>query len=475
MYDVAVVGAGPAGLAAARAAADAGLAVALIDGADRVGGQYHRHPPPSLHVAGPDAPHAPHQGGNAFAELRDAVAAHPGIDLLLRHRVWIITPDLTVHATVGEREQRPVRLRARSLVVATGAYDRPLPFPGWDLPGVMTAGAAQALLKGNLVVAGRRIVVSGTGPFLLPVAVGLAAAGTRVAGVFEANHPNAAAFRLAAYPSKLLEGAGLGAALLRHRIPYRTGHAVIAAHGDAAVEAVTVARLDSGWRPIPGSERLVECDAVAVGYGFTPQLDLALQLGCDTRIDSDGNLVVKVDAAQRTSIAGVFAVGETTGIGGAQLAEAEGRLAALSIACRVGRRVDHAAAREAVRRRRRMRAFAGWLRATFPVRDGWMDWLRDDTLVCRCEEVPYGTVRQAATELGATDPRTVKLLTRAGMGWCQGRICGHSTACLATRATGRPLDADGLRGIAHRPFAVPVLLGQLANGRDESAANRRAK
>lgn len=415
-HDLAVIGAGPAGLAAAVSAAEAGLDVALIDMGTRPGGQYYRH-----HLAESGELH---HGWAAFTRLRDRLHQ---VTYLPEHRVWQVAGDqatgFTVHALAGDRVDRPVEVRARTLLIAAGAYDRSLPFPGWDLPGVMTAGGAQALLKGGRVAAGTRVVVAGTGPFLLPVATGLVHVGASVAGVFEAARPYGFARHLT--PGKAVEGAGYAAALARHRVPYRLGHAVIAAHGDEAVEAVTVARLDRNGHPV--AERRVECDTVAVGYGFTPQLELPLQLGCATRVDADGSLIVAVDAAQRTSVPGVYAAGETTGVGGAQLSLIEGELAALAVAFGAAASGRHV--RALVRRRAGLRAFAAAMHRAYPVPRGWDDRLRDDTIICRCEEVPYARIREAL-DLGATDPRAVKLLTRAGMGWCQGRVCGFATTCL---------------------------------------------
>jgi D-hydroxyproline dehydrogenase subunit alpha len=449
MRDVAVIGAGPAGLAAAVTAATAGLDVALLDAGRRPGGQYYRH------HAGETGDL--HHGWTAFTRLRDRLDR---LDYLPVHRVWHVEHGFTVHAVAGDRDERPVRVEARALIIATGAHDRSVPFPGWDLPGVLTAGGAQALVKGDLVAAGSRVVVAGTGPFLLPVATGLARAGATVAGIFEGNRPYAFAARVARHPDKALEGAGYAAALARHRIPYRTGHAVIEAHGGDRVERVTVARLGRDGSPI--SEYHLECDALAVGHGFTPQLELPLQLGCATRVDADGSLVAAVDAAQRTSVPGVYAAGETTGVGGAQLSLAEGELAGLAaVTALAGTRPSRAHVRRLAARRRRLRGFAAALHRAYPVPDGWMDRLRDDTLVCRCEEVTRAGVA-TAIELGAADPRAVKLLSRAGMGWCQGRVCGYATARLTAAASGRDLDAGDLAGLARRPLAQPVRLGHLA-------------
>ncbi|GAB3458340.1 FAD-dependent oxidoreductase [Actinophytocola sediminis] len=432
--DIAVLGAGPAGLAAAVAATGAGARVVLLDAGSRAGGQFWRH------RAG-DRPHHP------------LLAA--ALDFRAGHAIWQVEPTgdgFTVHTTAGE-------VRSRTVIVATGAYDRQVPFPGWTLPGVLTAGGAQALLKGSGVVAGERVVVAGTGPFLLPVAAGLAEAGTGVAGVFEANSPLGFARHPVAVlrdPAKVVEGAGYLRTLWRHRVPYRTRTAVVAAHGDDRVVAVTIASVDRDWRVVAGSERRLDCDALAVGYGFTPQLELALQLGCHTRVDVDGSLVATVDERQRGSVPGVYLAGEVCGVGGAQLSIVEGEIA--------GR---HAAGAPVpprlLRRRSALRGFATAMHDTFGVRPGWLDRLADDTLVCRCEEVPAHAVRRAVVDLGATDARTVKLFARPGMGRCQGRVCGYATACLVADATGRPVTAPDLLGLSTRPIARPVTLGTLAD------------
>ncbi|MFG1946652.1 FAD-dependent oxidoreductase [Nonomuraea sp. NPDC048826] len=433
-YDLAVVGGGPAGVAGALSAALRGLRVALVDSGARLGGQYFRHR---------DAPGEPATPGfERFA--RQAAALRERATIRLGHQVWAVTRDgdaFTVHCVGG------AAVRCRRLLIATGAHDRPLPFPGWDLPGVLTAGGAQALLKGYGVVAGSRVVVAGTGPFLLPVAAGLAAAGAKVPGVYEAG----GGLGLARHPllalGKAGEAAGYLAALARRRIPYRTRHAVVAAHGDRELTAVTVARLDRDWNVL--DTRRIPCDTLATGYGFVPQIELGVQLGCATRPDADGTPVLSVDAAQRTTVPGVWAAGEPTGVGGRELSEIEGRVAGLSVAA------DHTGLPGApgilLRRRARLRAFAAALLAAYPVKDGWQGWLRDDTLVCRCEEVPLARIREAR-ELGATDARSAKLLSRAGMGWCQGRICGYPVACLT----------GGGQAAPRRPVAQPVPLAALA-------------
>ncbi|HEU5470598.1 MAG TPA: NAD(P)/FAD-dependent oxidoreductase [Actinophytocola sp.] len=434
-YDIAVIGAGPAGLAAAARAAGAGCRVVVLDAGPRPGGQYWRH-----------------RAGSAPADrrFRALAGALDRVDYRAEASVWFAEPGFTLHTGAGE-------VSAERLVLATGAHDRVVPFPGWDLPGVTTAGGAQALLKGHGVLTGRRIAVAGTGPFLLPVAAGLAAAGARIAGVFEAGNP-LRVLRRPVPAAKLAEVAGYAARFARHRIRYRTGHVVVAAHGDVEVSAVTVAGRD-------GHTRRVRCDALAVGYGFVPALELPTLLGCAVCLDTDGNLVTAVDHTQQTSVPGVFAAGEVTGVGGADLALAEGAIAGAAAAASLGGRTpDDAVPAGPAGRRARLRRFAATLHAAHPVPAGWPDRLTADTVVCRCEEVPLRAVRAAVTELGATDARTVKSLTRAGMGWCQGRICGYPVACLAARLNGRPVAESDLDTFARRPIGSAITLGQLAEG-----------
>jgi NADPH-dependent 2,4-dienoyl-CoA reductase/sulfur reductase-like enzyme len=467
-FDVAVIGAGPAGLAASVAAVEGDARVVLIDASPRIGGQYWRH------RAGDDGTR--HHAWPAFVRLHTAVETAIAAGTLVHLpalQVWHVSerPDgFVVHALDG-RHGREVR--ARTVILATGAFDRQLPFPGWTLPGVYTAGAAQALLKGQGVVVGTRIVVAGTGPFLLPVATGLAEAGATVVGVFEAGRPTAFArhpLTMLRSISKLREGAGYLRVLRAHGVPYRTRSTVIEALGDEAVTRVRVARLDPGWRIAPGSERELECDAVAVGYGFTPQPELALQLGCDHVLDPDGSLVATVDDDQASTVTGVFIAGEATGVGGAELAQAEGEIAGFAAAARgLGRTMDRGATRPARGRRGGGRAFATALQEAFPVPGGWLRWLTPETVVCRCEEVSVGQVDAAMTDLGAADVRTVKLLARPGMGLCQGRVCGYATACLVADRAGRAVSAADVLALASRPIAQPVPLGVLAADADTHA------
>jgi NADPH-dependent 2,4-dienoyl-CoA reductase/sulfur reductase-like enzyme len=339
-----------------------------------------------------------------------------------------------------------ISVSGAQLVLATGAYDRSLPFPGWDLPGVVTAGAAQALLKGQGVAIGKRVVVAGSGPFLLPVAAALARAGVKVPAVLEAASPRG---YLRGLPpvGKIVEAGGYLVKLAGHGIPYRTRRTVIAAHGTHRVSAVTV----SG----PRGERVIECDALAVGYGFTPQIELAVAAGCETELDGDGSLVVSVQDGQGTSVPGVYAAGELTGVGGAQLALVEGRLAGLAAA---GQPLPPAL----LRRRAALRRFAAVLARVHRMPE-WAQRCEGQTTLCRCEGVTVGAVHRAVHELGVVDGRGAKLMTRAGMGWCQGRVCGVAASTLVARAVGRAVTRDDLLAFGTRPIAQPITLAELAS------------
>ncbi|GAB3560392.1 FAD/NAD(P)-dependent oxidoreductase [Spelaeicoccus albus] len=469
-YDLAVIGGGPAGMAAAATATRGGLRVALIDAGPGLGGQFWRQPAPNEDATAFGEADAAgyHHDLATFRRLRGEIfraRADARLELFSGHHVWTAACGPGgVRIRAVDKLSEPGRdieriVSADAVVLAPGAYDRQVPFPGWDLPGVMTAGGLQALLKAGGVAAGPRVAVGGTGPFLLPVAAGLAMAGSHVVGVFEASATTAwtrHAGAALANPGNLAEGAGYAAALARYRVPYRQRSMIVAAHGTEHVESVSVAGLRPDGHVDTASVRTIDVDAVGVGWGFTPSLELPMTLGCEVSDGDDGSLAVVVDADQRSSVAGVYVAGEACGIGGAALAVAEGETAGRT-ACRdAGLEADPSpAAARTIRRRRR---FARAMAVAHPVPPAWQDVLEPSTIVCRCEEVDAEAVDDACRNHGATDARGVKELNRAGMGWCQGRTCGYAVDCLAARAAGIPMTPQP----APRPVAAPLTLGALA-------------
>ena len=497
---VAVIGAGPAGLAAAVHAAENGAVTTLIDSGVRLGGQYWRHQRAGLDASVAASARRSHDRSMrdlhhdvaTFHDLirrMDALVAAGRLTVRLEHSVWSVQVDEAGCSLAALDRRDPaapaeLRLRAAVVVLAVGGYDRQVPFPGWDLPGVLTVGGAQALLKGSGVTVGPRVLVAGTGPFLLPVATALAARGADVLGVHEANRASRWLRHLPAVapqPAKLREAGGYAFALARRRIPLHTGSVVVAAHGVDRLEAVTVARLDRSGAVREHTRQRLAVDVLAIGYGFSTQSELPQQAGCALHPTADGTLAVTTDSTQQTSNPRVYAAGETTGVGGAQLAVVEGIIAGVHAARAADSRaadspansepVLHAAVlssgaqttsepvlHAAVRTRDRLRRFAAAMHAVYPVPRFWLETLQPDTVVCRCEEVTVAEI-DAAIDNGARDARSVKLLSRSGMGWCQGRVCGYATSCLIASRTERPLD---LESGAARTVAAPIPLGLIA-------------
>ena len=456
---IVVVGAGPAGLAAARAATNAGEGVVLLDAADELGGQYWRHLPP----ARPSSNEAVlHHDWASFVELRARLEEDARCEIVTSAHVWAIDR-AGIHVLVGpadgaDRERRTYP--ADAVVVATGAHDRVLPVPGWELPGVFSAGGAQALAKGDRVAVGERVLVAGSGPFLLPVAVGVANSDSTVVGVVEASRARRVVSSWVARPwelvgarSKVVEAASYARVFARHRIPYVMGRAVTAIHGAECVESVTIATVDSSWAPLAGTEYTLSVDAICLGHGFTPRLELAIALGCQL----NDRRFVAIDESQRTSVVGVYAAGEITGVGGADLALVEGTIAGHLAA---GGHLDDDVLQRARSARATWRRFAARLDAAHAIGERWSEWLTSETTICRCEEVTYGQLRTVARVTDSAGLRSLKLTSRAALGICQGRTCGRTVEALfgAWAKEGGLIDEVTTD---RRPIAVPVRLGEL--------------
>ncbi|GAA1640090.1 NAD(P)/FAD-dependent oxidoreductase [Catellatospora bangladeshensis] len=475
--DVVVVGAGPAGLAAAATLGRHGADVLVVDEQQRPGGQIYRQPPAGFTRPGRQA-----KAGRALlaeaestpnvrwlpdstawgvfgtrAGLDDYAGPAPGPG---RIRVGVHTPD-------GGRVLEP-----SALVLTAGAYDLPVPFPGWTLPGVLTAGGVQTFVKAQGLLPGHRFVLAGGHPLLLVVAAQLVDAGARVVEVAFSQHPRVLLpgprDLLAAFGSagKLAEGAAALRTLRRARVPIRFGTVIRSAHGDDALDSVNMSRVDSGGVLMPGTERIVGCDVLALGYGFVPSTELARQAGCavDWR-PGEGGWVVAHDAWMRTSVPGVSVAGELTGVAGAEQAEVEGRLAAYGTLQALGLLdADRASAlarpvRRVLARRRRFAAAVLSRFAPAPATLGAL--VTDETVLCRCEEVRAGDIRQALAEhphLGTAN--AVKLVTRAGMGLCQGRSCAPAVCGLIAAQTGRTPEQVGT--FTAQPPVKPVPLDALA-------------
>ena len=382
--DIAVIGAGPAGIAAATCAAEAGSRVVLVDEAPRPGGQIWRHiERTTLPTAAQRWLGRLDRSGARVLQGTGVVDVQPGFVL------------------AAERDGDPVTVSAATVIIATGARERLLPFPGWTLPGVVGAGGAQALLKSGTNLRGKRVIVAGTGPLLLAVAGALARAGVRVTEVIE----QAPARRVYTFAASLWRSPARIAQAMIERTSsrsarYITGSWVQRATGDDTVREVVVT-------DARGRQRVEPCDLLCVGYGLVPVTELARRFGCAVE---NGRVVV--DAQQRTSIAGVWCAGEPTGIGGVDASLVEGEIAG-----RVASAGEPPSGRLRALRDSHHR-FAARIDRAFALRDELRTIVESDTIVCRCEDVPFSSI---SAEWSA---RETKLRTRAGMGPCQGRICG---------------------------------------------------
>lgn len=438
--DVLVVGGGPAGMAAAARAAAANLSVTLVDERITLGGQIYKRMGPGFVV---DDPHAVSHDYAAGSELIAAVET-AGVRIRLRTALIALEDR---RAILCEDDTRISTLDARCLILAPGAYDRPVAFPGWTLPGVITAGGAQTLVKTQRVLPGERIVFAGSGPVALAFPAQLHGQGANIALILEAGpgpgaSDVAAMLAVAAGNTTLLrDAARYRLELIRARIPLRYRRIVVRAEGQERVEAVVHAAVDSDWRPIEGTEERVTCDALCLGYGFLPSVELLRLAGCALDEDEDrGGAVVRVDEWLQTTVPGIFAAGDGAGVEGSLVAVDEGRLAAIGVARELGALSGTDAQRESAplrRALRRRRAFRRALGRMHHVGPGIYELATPETIVCRCEEVRLRELEPAIA--ASSEPAVVKGLTRAGMGLCQGRNCQRTIAALIARHHGRDL------------------------------------
>jgi NADPH-dependent 2,4-dienoyl-CoA reductase/sulfur reductase-like enzyme len=390
--DVLVIGAGPAGLTAALTAAQGGAAVLLADQNPGPGGQIWR---------GLKADSSP--GGKLLRQVQ----AQPGVRTLYGAQLVLIEHTFQGRVAQFTAPHGACRVQAGRVILATGSTERFLPFPGWTLPGVVGAGGLQAMVKGGLKVSGARVVVAGSGPLLLAVAAGLLDHGARVLAVAEqASLPSLAAFALTAARSDGKAGEAAALAWKLRGVPYLPGTSPVQAEGREGLERVVLAT---------GRARFsLRCDWLATGFGLVPDTRAAALFGCDL---SEGG-EVKVSAWQATSVAGVYAAGELTGVGGADKSRLEGFVAACAATGQVGR------LREVPAQAARSKAFQRALGRSFALRPHLSALAAPDTIVCRCEDVTHAELQTCSSWTEA------KLHTRCGMGACQGRVCGPATGTL---------------------------------------------
>ncbi|MGE0153818.1 MAG: FAD-dependent oxidoreductase [Reyranellaceae bacterium] len=463
--EVLIVGGGPAGLSAAKAAASAGAEVVLLDERAHLGGQYFKQVLTQRRAAAPGDDQA-RRGARLIHEVEAL-----GVTVLSEAIAWGgFAPRQIAAVVAGE----PTVFEPQQLILAPGAFERGVPMPGWTLPGYMTTGAAQTLLRSYRVLAGKRFLVAGNGPLNLQLAAELLQAGAQVTALVElAARPGMgslpAGLGLLNSPDLLRDGIRYMATLKRHGVPIHYGCAVVAAEGEDKVERARIARLDGDGKQVPGAAWSLDVDVVCVGNGFVPSNELARALGCRHSYDSKrGTLATDVDGDRQTSVPGVFVAGDGAGMSGARAAEEQGFIAGCAAARNVGRRLGRGLETELAARRRRLsrhESFQDALWTIYAAPRLHVELAEPDTVVCRCENVTRGQI--AATLVPELQTiGSIKRLTRAGMGRCQGRYCGavlmhmaphpSENACFAPRPPARPMPINRLAEAGSEAPTPPV-------------------
>lgn len=417
MNKIIIIGAGPAGLAAAAAALASGIHIDIIDDNHASGGQIWR--------GGAD-----HQTDTRATALWQQLSQSAQVQFHFGAKVVHATKRDDTYQVIVEKQgsDQTQIFSANKIILCTGARELLLPFPGWTLHGVTGAGGLQALAKAAYPVAGKRIVVAGSGPLLFAVAASLIERGAHVTHVIEQakfGQLSRFALGLIATPSKITQAYQLMRTMHKTlETHYHANSYVVSAHASTAENITKEASTDTTKKNTLASVRVsiqgeiqdIPCDMLACGYGLVPNIELAAALGCAI-IDDKTYPKVQVNDAQETSLHGIYCAGEGTGIGGVDLALAEGTIAGLAAS-------DQSISSIHYSQRHKWRGFAQRLHQAFGLRPELRHLCQADTIVCRCEDVTYGQLEQHS------DWRDAKLHTRCGMGACQGRICGNANRFL---------------------------------------------
>ncbi|MFC1931025.1 FAD-dependent oxidoreductase [Chloroflexota bacterium] len=459
--ELAIIGAGPAGICAAIEAAKYNVPAVLIDENLKPGGQIYRQLSDTFDVTNE------HKSDKSYLQGRKLIGEmeryRSKIELIEDAMVWGIFDSKEIaFLNKGKHEE----LKPQKLILAEGAYDRPMPFPGWTLPGIFTAGGTLRMVKTEMVLPGKRVLLAGTGPLQLLLATQLAQAGAEVVMILESASPTAAFKYLPKFWGQwelLKDGLSYSWELRRRKIPYLMSRAIIEARGEEEVKEAVYTKVDGDGKPIPGTEKVVEVDAICLGYGLLPSTRLSRLCGCEHRYESCFRTWLPChDENMETNLPGVFVAGDDNEIGGALVAVEEGRLAGIE-ACR---QLGHVSQEEAEQRSspvfkklKGLRRFELALNEIFSIRNGLFTRITDDTVVCRCEEVTAGEIRKIIAD-GTTEIQEIKRLTRVGMGHCQGRTCESTIAQMISMEMNKPVSALGY--FTPRPPVKPFPLGVLA-------------
>jgi NADPH-dependent 2,4-dienoyl-CoA reductase/sulfur reductase-like enzyme len=464
-YDVVIVGSGFSGIVAAGMLAEHGLSVLMVDENLHIGGQLLRKIPDHLGEFPSYSPGYVKKIGFEFVEN------------VKQKKITIMNRTCLVGIYPGNRLMMETRrntildISGDVLLFATGARERYLPFKGWTLPGVYSTGMVQVSMKSSGVMPAKTMLVGGSGLFLFSVAYEFLKNKGKVLAVLE-HTPMMEKIKLLPQLfhqfSKFAEGGMFLSKLFFSGVPVRYRRKIVEARGNGALEEVVVGKLDTGGKLKQGSEKIYKTEALAVGYGFVPNIEGPQLAGCELEYAEDlSGWIVKVDDALETSIDNILAAGEITGVGGALKSLDEGKIAALTILKKFEKIDEEEYQRKLTKltkRRKHHLKFAHYFNSLYRYSPGALLDIPDDTIVCRCEDITIGDIKKGI-HCGYDSPKALKSGMRVSMGNCQGRTCGPMVYDVISAMTGRDLETTGLFNV--RPPLKPVSVEALARFRGQ--------
>jgi thioredoxin reductase len=443
--EIIVIGAGPAGISASIESAKSGASVTLIDDKRELGGKVLRQITDDRTALFANKQER-ETASRLFAELKKIGG---NIKIKQNTVMWGIFDEKTI-AFFSENDGHTDegQLRAKKIIIASGAFDRTIPFPGWTLPGVWTLGGLNTMVNHQRVLPGKKILVAGTGPLLLLLANNLIKAGAEVAGIVEIKSAKDYLLQAASILSGgylLKTGIQYINNIRKNNIPVCRSHVLCAAQGEDKVSKAVINKVDKRWAPIAGTEKEFDVDAIAVGYGLIPSLELTRLFRCEHQFDENlGYWKAIHNDKMETTVPGIFVAGDGASVKGYHAAIEEGKIAGIVASSQLGY-IAGAEVKKMIQARQkksqRLQRFGSAINSFSTSKPGILNIITDDTVICRCEDVTMKTVREGVAN-SASDINHLKRKTRMGMGFCQGRFCGQVVNELLWRLSENPKERE---------------------------------
>lgn len=458
-YDIVIVGSGFAGIASANMLTGTGLSILMIDENFHVGGQLLRKIPNELGKNKKYKPDYVKKIGNKF------INNLKGDDIEILNNTSVIGIYDNNEILVEVEKKSVASVHYEVILFTTGARERYLPFKGWTLPGVFSAGMSQVLMKSSGILPSKDVVVGGSGLFLFSAAYEFLKNGARVRSVLEST---GVVDKIKMLPvllhnfSKIMEGARYLGKIGTSGVPIRFNTKIIEARGNGSLEEIVISKTDSNGKFITGKEKIIKIGGFAYSYGFVPNIELPNLAGCKISFIKElGGWVVDVNENMETSISGVFCAGEVTGVGGALKSVNEGETASISILERFDKKSSLQGKKgQMIKARKHHLNFAKYFNTLYGIRDEEISEIPDETIICRCEDVKMVDIREAVSN-GFISPGALKTSVRAGMGNCQGRTCGPIIYDLLGSVSG--IEGKNFSLFSNRPPVKPVKISSLIN------------